>query len=127
MAKISWDKVKRLREELNSAQIVESDTTITLTTKQMFNQYVNMTAAGGVSLPGVTGANGWNIIVYTTSGATIYVDPDANDKFVLDGTALSDGERIKSRGSLENKVKLLNDSADGWTVWSGATPLWIAD
>ncbi len=119
MSRQAWDTVKRLREELNSIQIVESDTTITLTTKQMFGQLVRMTAAGGVSLPAVTGANGWNILIETTDSFTVYADPDSNDVMVLDGITLDAGDRAQSSGVTGDTLLMINDTADGWSAWSG--------
>lgn len=104
--------------------LLTSATTITLTSDQVLGHYLTMTAAGGVSLPAVTGANGWSILIRTADAFTVYVDPNENDKTVLDGITLDNGDRAQSSGVTGDTLLMINDSVDGWSGWSGPND-WI--
>jgi hypothetical protein len=73
-------------------------------------------ASGTVILPAVASCAGCGGCVKATTAAVIYVDPNANDRFVLDGVALADGDKLQSLGDLDDTICFYNDSAAGWTT-----------
>ena len=71
-------------------------------------------ASGTVILPAVaTGVYG---CVKATTAATINVDPNASDRFILDGVALADGDKLTSTGTIDETICFYADSASGWTT-----------
>jgi hypothetical protein len=66
-------------------------------------------------LPAV--AVGQNFCIYSTTAATIIVDPDTVDG-IRNGTATRnvDGHKITSDGVAGSFVCFIGDSIDGWTV-----------
>lgn len=90
---------------------------ITLTVDQVRGQIVYVTATGTVVLPAVAVCGvGSSVTVYSTTAAAVYVDPNAADRIVLDGTALDDGDKLDSASAAGDMVTLHADSADGWTT-----------
>lgn len=86
---------------------------ITLTKEQCKGQILYMTGEGTVSLPRVTG-DGLALTIYQTGAFAVHGDPDDNDRIVLDGVALDDGDKITSASEAGNFIVLHNDTADGW-------------
>ncbi len=92
---------------------IESNGNITLTRDQCRGQILYMTATGTVTLPPVIG-DGLAITVYSTTAAAVHVDPNANDRIVLDGVALDNGDKISSASGAGDFVVLHNDDINGW-------------
>ena len=96
------------------------------------NNYVEVSAAGTITLPAVPNiAQGTNgslvgavVTIYSTTAAVISVDPNASDRIVLGGVAQADGAKITSDGTIGASVTLIVDSVAGWRVL-GTTGLWL--
>lgn len=71
-------------------------------------------ASGTVELMAVSA--GYKICVKATTAAAIHVDANASDRFKLDGTALDDGDKLSSDGTIDSTICFYADSADGWTT-----------
>ena len=71
-------------------------------------------ASGTVVLPAVE-VGQWSCVKATTA-AVIYIDPNDNDRWKLDGVALTDGDKLESPGNIDDTVCFYGDSADGWTT-----------
>jgi len=81
-------------------------------------QIIYVTATGTITLPAVADCvEGASVTIYSTTAATIHIDPDSADRIRLDGTALADGYKITSEGSAGDHITLSKDSADGWTTF----------
>jgi len=85
-----------------------------LTAAQVRGQLVLLTATATITLPAVT--VGAVVTIYSTTAAAVMVDPNVNDRIVLDGVAGGDGKKITSASGAGDYVTLIGDSADGWTV-----------
>lgn len=85
-----------------------------LTALQVLGQLIRVTATATISLPPV--AIGAVVTIYSTTAAAVMVDPDANDRIVLDGVAGGNGKKITSASGAGNFVTLIGDSLDGWTT-----------
>ena len=70
--------------------------------------------SGTLTLPPVV-KGAW-ICVKSKSAAAVSIDPYASDRFILDGTALDDGDKITSESGLDDTICFYGDSADGWTT-----------
>jgi len=76
--------------------------------------FIIQIASGTVSLPPVqTGAVG---CVKATGAFTVSVNPNDNDRFILDGLSLSDGDKLSSIGELDDTICFYADSSAGWTT-----------
>lgn len=76
-----------------------------------------ITATGTVSLPAyVSGMIGSVLTVYSTTDAAIYVDPDNDDRIILDGAAGGNGKKLTSASGAGDYITLICDSEDGWLV-----------
>jgi len=69
-------------------------------------------------------AEGANVTVFSTGTNTIKVDLHDDDRFVLDGTALTVAHMLDSAGAAGDYVTVVKDSAAGWTV-IGRSGTWI--
>lgn len=78
------------------------------------NGFIVQIASGTLTLPAV--ATGYIGCVKATSAATINIDPNASDRFILDGTALADGDKLTSAGEIDDTICFYVDSAAGWTT-----------
>jgi hypothetical protein len=77
-----------------------------------------------INLPDITTViNGGYFICYMTTVYVLTIDPYANDRIVLNGVALADGNKIVSNGDIGNYVALHKDSTNGWTI-IGRSGLW---
>ncbi len=85
-----------------------------LTAAQALGQLIRVTATATITLPPVT--IGATVTIYSTTAAALMVDPDTNDRIVLDGTAGGNGKKITSASGAGDFVTLIGDSEDGWTV-----------
>jgi hypothetical protein len=86
----------------------------TLTRSQVKGHLLLVTGAGTITLPAVV--IGATITIYSTTAAAIMVDPNINDRIVLDGVAGGNGKKITSASGAGDYVTLIGDSADGLTV-----------
>jgi hypothetical protein len=85
-----------------------------LTALQVLGQLIRVTATATITLPPVT--IGATVTIYSTTAAALMVDPDTNDRIVLDGTAGGNGKKITSASGAGDFATLIGDSEDGWTV-----------
>ena len=95
------------------------------TAAQCKNAFIFVTAAGTITLPAVAaGVVGTKLVVYSTTAAAVSVDANANDRIVLSGTALDDGDKITNDSTAGSFVELYCDTTAGWrTLNIGGT--WI--
>ncbi len=91
---------------------VSADTV--LSASQVKGQLVLVTATATISLPAVV--VGSVITVYSTTAAAVMVDPNINDRIILNGVAGGNGKKITSTSVAGNFVTLIGDSADGWML-----------
>ncbi len=104
-------------------KITNKSANATLTASEM-NGWVFVSATATMTLPAVS--IGTSVCVYSTSAADVYVDTNASDRIRLNGTALDDGDKIKSAGAAGDFVCLTGDSAAGWTTL-GRSGTWTDD
>jgi len=76
--------------------------------------FVVQIASGTVTLPAV--GTGYYGCFKATTAAAITIDPNANDRIILDGTAGADGEYITSTGTIDDTICIYADSSAGWTT-----------
>jgi len=89
----------------------------TLTAAQCLGTLCMVSGAYTVTLPAVsTVAEGANVTIYSLTAATIKVDLNDSDRFILDGTALTDAHMLDSESAAGDYVTVVKDSAVGWTV-----------
>ena len=93
--------------------IVSKSSGATLTDNEMYG-VVWVTAEAIITLPAVE--VGQSVCVYSTTAALVTVNPNDNDRIILDGAALSDGVAILSESAAGDFVCLIGDSAAGWTT-----------
>lgn len=85
-----------------------------LTEKECRGYLIRITATATATLPPVV--VGGTVTIYSTTTAAVMVDPDGDDRIVLDGVAGGDGKKVTSASGAGDFVTLIGDSADGWTV-----------
>lgn len=78
------------------------------------NGFMVEVSSGTISAPNV--AQGIYGCVKSKTAATIYVDLSGNDRFILDGVALSDGDKLASSGAIDDTICFYADSTDGYTT-----------
>jgi hypothetical protein len=99
----------------------------TLTTDELRGAIIMVTATATLVVPAVDAtATGLNFCVYSTTAAAVYVDPNAADRIVLDGTALADGDKLKSASAAGDYICLVNDTNAGWRTL-GRSGAWTDD
>jgi hypothetical protein len=94
-------------------KVTNKSTDATLSDAEM-DGVVFVTATATITLPAVE--IGQTVCVYSTTAAAVHVDVNASDRTRLNGTALSDGDKITSASAAGDFVCLIGDSADGWTT-----------
>ena len=94
--------------------VINTATDTTLTAAQVLGHLLLVTQTATITLPAVT--IGAVVTVYSTTAAAIHVDPDDNDRIILDGVAGGNGKKITSDSTAGALATLIGDSADGWTV-----------
>jgi len=88
-----------------------------LTAAQCLSTLCLVSGAYTVTLPAVSGvAEGANVTVYSTGANLIKVDLNDVDRFVLDGTALTDAHMLDSASAAGDYVTVVKGSAVGWVV-----------
>ena len=80
--------------------------------EEAYGFLIKMTATGTATLPAV--AIGMSGCVYSTTAAAIHVDANANDRIILNGTALDDGDKVSSASGVGDYICYVGESADGW-------------
>ena len=102
-------------DKLVDAISVGSNTT--LTDAQVRGQVVYVTATATITPPAVSSCGvGSTVTVYSTTAAAVHVDPDDDDRIILDGTALDDGDKITSASGAGDMITLHAESTDGWAT-----------
>ena len=96
-------------------RVVNKSTATTLTDDEM-DGVVFVSDAVKTDLPAVE--IGQTVCFYSTTAATIIIDPNANDGIVLEGASrLTDGNTIENTSAAAGDfVCLIGDSAAGWTT-----------
>lgn len=84
----------------------------TTNTMEVWGGVIYVTSAGTITLPAVS--DGMSVVVHTVGAIAVSVDPNANDKIYLDGTALDDGDKITNLSTAGDVAVLTYYSADGW-------------
>ena len=104
--------------------VISTGDHLSLTAAQCRGSLVLVTAAKTITLPAVAGVvEGGHVTVYSTGTNTIKVDINSADRFILDGTALSDNCMLDSEGGAGDYVTVVKDSAAGWIV-IGRSGVW---
>jgi hypothetical protein len=94
--------------------VLSVGTDTTLTAAQVEGALILVTATATITLPPVI--IGATVTIYSTTAAAVMVDPNANDRIVLDGIAGGNGKKITSASAAGDFATLIGDSGDGWTV-----------
>jgi hypothetical protein len=99
-------------------QVINQGVSYTLGTDDPLEAYgsiVRVTAAATITLPAVV--IGMTTCVYSTTAATVRINPNASDGIILNGAARqTDGVDIYSSSGAGDFICLFGDSADGWTT-----------
>jgi hypothetical protein len=77
----------------------------------LYGGFIEITT-GTLTLPAV-GTGMW-MCIKTTTAAAVHVDPNASDRFVLDGVALDDGDKLSNTSTIDDTICFYADSAAGW-------------
>jgi hypothetical protein len=85
----------------------------TLAEADMYNTLILFTGAATATLPAVK--PGMDAIFVNTTGDDVNIDPNASDKFRLDGALLDDGDKL-SNTTIGHWVQVLAESADGFVA-----------
>jgi hypothetical protein len=80
-----------------------------------------VTSTATITLPAVV--QGMSVLVYSTTAAAVSVDPNPSDRIILNGTALTGGNKVTSASGAGDFIYLFADSGDGWTTL-GRSGLW---
>jgi hypothetical protein len=107
-------EIGRIKYATELIEILSAAIDTLLTAAQVLGQLLLVTATATITLPAVV--IGACITIYSTTEAAVMVDPNANDRIVLDGAAGGNGKKITSASGAGNFVTLVGESADGWTV-----------
>jgi hypothetical protein len=94
--------------------VLEYGTSTPLTVAQVQGQLVLTTAAITITLPAVV--IGSIVTIYAKTAHAISVDPNVNDRIILDGAPGGDGKKITSASAAGDFVTLIGDSVAGWIV-----------
>jgi len=104
-------------DEMNLAGYVEvlscGEDTL-LTQAQVRGQLILVSATATITLPSAW--VGAVVTIYSKTAAAVMVDPNVDDRIVLDGVAGGGGKKITSASGAGDYVTLIADSTDGWTV-----------
>ena len=104
--------------------IISKSAAYTLGTDDSDESYgytVLVTSAAVITLPAVVA--GMSVLVYSTTAAAVSVDPNPSDRIILNGTALTGGNKVTSASGAGDFIFLFADSANGWTTL-GRSGLW---
>jgi len=94
--------------------VISKDADATLTAAQVKGLLVLVTQTATITLPPVV--VGATVTIYSTTAAAVLVDPDDDDRIVLNGVAGDNGKKLTSASGAGDFVTLIGDSADGWTI-----------
>jgi hypothetical protein len=86
-----------------------------------YGAYIFYTAAGEIDLP--AGSTGMHILVYSTTANEVLIDPNLSEVIVLNGTALTAGNRISVSGSpaAGDYIKLVHNGTNWYTIYQSGT------
>ena len=109
-------------QEANTNKVTTSSkaTTYTIATDAAAEAYggtIYVTSAATITAPAV--AAGMNFTVVTIGAIAVSLDVNASDRMILDGTALSDGDKATNTSTSGDTITCQYESADGWFCWSG--------
>ena len=76
-----------------------------------------VTSAATITAPAV--ATGMRFTVVTIGNVAVSLDVNASDRMILDGTALSDGDKATNTSTAGDTIYCQYQSADGFFCWSG--------
>lgn len=97
--------------------VISASTSTSLTAAQCRGSVVFVSAAATITLPAVSGVvEGGNVTIYSTGANLVKVDLNDSDRFILDGTALTDAHMLDSASGAGDYVTVIKDSSAGWTV-----------
>jgi len=85
-----------------------------LTAAQCKGQIILITGNYTATLPAVV--IGGLVTLRATTAAVFYGKANANDRIILSGVALDDGDKTASPGNAGDQITYWGDSAAGWTV-----------
>jgi hypothetical protein len=80
--------------------------------KELYGGVIYVTGAATITLPAV--AVGASVTVITIGAVAVSVDPNAADLIYLDGTALSDGDKITNTSTAGDMAVLTYYDGTGW-------------
>jgi len=101
---------------------IESAGDITITAVQFTGSVVYVTQTGTVTCPPVADiVEGGSITVYSTTAAAVHVDPNASEVVVLDGVALTGGNKITSASGAGDQITLVKRGSTLVTVGRSGT------
>ncbi len=98
--------------------VITSAGNVTLTADQQKSVFVEITAAGTVSL--LAGIAGDTVVVYSTGAFAVSVKPYGSQVITLNGTDLTGGNRITNTSTAGDTVTLLFDGVK-WRVLGTST------
>jgi hypothetical protein len=100
---------------------VSQDTT--LTKAQTKGHLILVSGEVTITLPRVT--KGDLVTIYSVDASAVTAAPNSDDRIILDGVALDEGQEIVSAGGAGDLITLVGDSPDGW-VQVGRASDWTA-
>jgi len=86
----------------------------TLEFYEQFGYTIYVTAAAVISLR--QASPGMSVFVYSTTAAAVSVKAHANDRIILNGTALDDADKVTSASGAGDFIELVYESAAGWAT-----------
>jgi hypothetical protein len=89
-------------------------TKIMVSVVQCKGSFLRISEANTVLLPAI--AVGYSLIVDSIGANAVIVDPNDDDRIILDGVAGGNGKKITSASGAGDFVSFIGDSADGWTI-----------
>jgi hypothetical protein len=106
--------------------IVSKSTNYTLGTdaaKENYNGLVLITAVATLTLP--SAVVGMNACVIATGAFSVSVDVNGSDHWILNGTALTAGNKVTSSGVTGDTLCWVCGTANTWYILPGANVNWI--
>jgi hypothetical protein len=88
--------------------------------KECYNGTIHVTSAAVITACDAL-ATGMNFTVVTRGNIAVSVDTQTDDRMVLDGVALDDGDKATNTSTIGDTIYCEYESAAGWYCWSGST------
>jgi hypothetical protein len=86
--------------------------------KECYNGTIHITSAAIVTACDAL-ATGMNFTVITRAAVAVSVDTQSDDRMVLDGVALDDGDKATNTSTIGDIIYCEYESTDGWYCLSG--------